>query len=255
MFEVCSGRLMRGLFLNLTFDSFGSHFWSGTIHYLWTHGSNLNILYFLEVSKATLPKEVGEVYPLGFWIILLHLGLSLWLLMSESMCGCGCSIISSLMKRLGRTACCSDLLSCSHTSEHLQRLALGCPPQRKVILTGFVGDTFRLKEAYSGGFGDCSSWWYANNPVYDIFIWTYLLARNGATQKLSAYPNAWWSSHIAPFTTLEEVLLWSVPLTIPHPLCYTAYQVYQERRVILIWFVTLLLFALSDRPLDLPFAG
>ncbi|XP_077088522.1 F-box/WD repeat-containing protein 7 isoform X1 [Siphateles boraxobius] len=51
--------------------------------------------------------------------------------MSKSMCGCGCSIISSLMKRLGRSACCSDLLSCSHTSEHLQRLATGCPPQHK----------------------------------------------------------------------------------------------------------------------------
>ncbi|XP_029948876.1 F-box/WD repeat-containing protein 7 isoform X2 [Salarias fasciatus] len=51
--------------------------------------------------------------------------------MSKSMCGCGCSIISSLMKRLGRTACCSDLLSCSHTSEQLQRLATGCPPRPK----------------------------------------------------------------------------------------------------------------------------
>ncbi|XP_044047590.1 ABC transporter F family member 4-like [Siniperca chuatsi] len=50
--------------------------------------------------------------------------------MSKSMCGCGCSIISSLMKRLGRTACCSDLFS-SHTSEQLQRLATGCPPQPK----------------------------------------------------------------------------------------------------------------------------
>uniref|UniRef100_A0AAY4AB74 F-box/WD repeat-containing protein 7 n=1 Tax=Denticeps clupeoides TaxID=299321 RepID=A0AAY4AB74_9TELE len=48
--------------------------------------------------------------------------------MSKSMCGCGCSIISSLMKRLGRSACCSDLLSCSHTSEHLQCLATGCQP-------------------------------------------------------------------------------------------------------------------------------
>ncbi|KAG7239756.1 hypothetical protein INR49_028405, partial [Caranx melampygus] len=53
--------------------------------------------------------------------------------MSTSMCGCGCSIISSLMKRLGRTACCSDLLSCSHTSEQLQRLATGCPPQPKNV--------------------------------------------------------------------------------------------------------------------------
>lgn len=53
------------------------------------------------------------------------------LLMSKSMCGCGCSIISSLMKRLGRTACCSDLFP-SHTSEQLQRLATGCAPQPKV---------------------------------------------------------------------------------------------------------------------------
>ena len=57
------------------------------------------------------------------------------LLMSKSMCGCGCSIISSLMKRLGRTACCSDLLSCSHTSEQLQRLASGCPPQPQAKVT------------------------------------------------------------------------------------------------------------------------
>ena len=53
--------------------------------------------------------------------------------MSKSMCGCGCSIISSLMKRLGRTACCSDLFT-SHTSEQLQRLATGCPPQPKVTM-------------------------------------------------------------------------------------------------------------------------
>lgn len=72
--------------------------------------------------------------PLSFFSPHLHtssnLG-TLGLLMSKSMCGCGCSIISSLMKRLGRTACCSDLFS-SHTSEQLQRLAAGCPPQPKV---------------------------------------------------------------------------------------------------------------------------
>lgn len=55
-------------------------------------------------------------------------------LMSKSMCGCGCSIISSLMKRLGCAVCCSDLFS-SHTSEQLQRLAAGCPPQPKVTPT------------------------------------------------------------------------------------------------------------------------
>ncbi|CAL8331313.1 unnamed protein product [Lota lota] len=51
--------------------------------------------------------------------------------MSESMCGCGCSFISSLMKRLSRTACCSDLLSCSHTSEQLHRLATDRPRPAK----------------------------------------------------------------------------------------------------------------------------
>ncbi|KAK2918810.1 hypothetical protein Q8A73_003181 [Channa argus] len=61
--------------------------------------------------------------------------------MSKSMCGCGCSIISSLMKRLGRTACCSDLLSCSHTSEQLQRLATGCPPQTKNAKTFSSSDS------------------------------------------------------------------------------------------------------------------
>lgn len=55
-------------------------------------------------------------------------------LMSESMCGCGCSIISSLMKRLGCAVCCSDLFS-SHTSEQLQWLAAGCRPQPKVTPT------------------------------------------------------------------------------------------------------------------------
>ncbi|KAK7929141.1 hypothetical protein WMY93_005536 [Mugilogobius chulae] len=59
---------------------------------------------------------------------------SAWLPMSKSMCGCGCSIISSLMKRLGRSACCSDLLSCSHTSEQLQRLATGCPPRPSISI-------------------------------------------------------------------------------------------------------------------------
>lgn len=72
-------------------------------------------------------------------------------LMSKSMCGCGCSIISSLMKRLGCAVCCSDLFS-SHTSEQLQRLAAGCPPQRKVtpprshlcpLLNGFLCDYSR----------------------------------------------------------------------------------------------------------------
>ncbi|KAL4640408.1 F-box/WD repeat-containing protein 7 [Arapaima gigas] len=56
--------------------------------------------------------------------------------MSRSMCGCGCSILSSLMKRLGRSACCSDLLSCRHAPEHLQCLAAGCPPPPKVVLRG-----------------------------------------------------------------------------------------------------------------------
>lgn len=72
-------------------------------------------------------------------------------LMSKSMCGCGCSIISSLMKRLGCAVCCSDLFS-SHTSEQLQRLATGCRPQPKVtptqshlcpLLNGALFDYFR----------------------------------------------------------------------------------------------------------------
>lgn len=70
--------------------------------------------FFLSFHTSSKPRTVG-------------------LLMSKSMCGCGCSIISSLMKRLGRTACCSDLFT-SHTSEQLQRLATGCPPQPKVTM-------------------------------------------------------------------------------------------------------------------------
>nr|KAF6400991.1 F-box and WD repeat domain containing 7 [Rousettus aegyptiacus] len=53
--------------------------------------------------------------------------------MSKSMCGCGCSIISSLMKRLSRSTCCSDLFSCSHTSDQLQRLSIECPRQPKNV--------------------------------------------------------------------------------------------------------------------------
>ncbi|XP_033016322.1 F-box/WD repeat-containing protein 7 isoform X1 [Lacerta agilis] len=58
--------------------------------------------------------------------------------MSKSMCGCGCSIISSLMKRLGRSTCCSDLLSCSHTSDQLQRLSIECPNQPKKNVKTFA---------------------------------------------------------------------------------------------------------------------
>ncbi|XP_077156200.1 F-box/WD repeat-containing protein 7 isoform X1 [Paroedura picta] len=58
--------------------------------------------------------------------------------MSKSMCGCGCSIISSLMKRLGRSTCCSDLLSCSHTSDQLQRLSIECPSQPKKNVKTFA---------------------------------------------------------------------------------------------------------------------
>uniref|UniRef100_A0A8C0N2W5 F-box/WD repeat-containing protein 7 n=4 Tax=Canidae TaxID=9608 RepID=A0A8C0N2W5_CANLF len=53
--------------------------------------------------------------------------------MNKSMCGCGCSIISSLMKRLSRSTCCSDLFSCSHTSDQLQRLSIECPRQPKNV--------------------------------------------------------------------------------------------------------------------------
>lgn len=48
------------------------------------------------------------------------------------MCGCGCSIISSLMKRLSRSTCCSELFSCSHIPDQLQRLSIECPRQPKV---------------------------------------------------------------------------------------------------------------------------
>ncbi|CAN0057494.1 unnamed protein product [Bubo scandiacus] len=58
--------------------------------------------------------------------------------MSKSMCGCGCSIISSLMKRLGCSTCCSNLLSCSHTSEQLQRLSIECLNQPKKNVKAFA---------------------------------------------------------------------------------------------------------------------
>lgn len=53
-------------------------------------------------------------------------------LISKSMCGCGCSIISSLMKRLSRSTFCSEFFSCSHTPDQLQRLSIECPRQPKV---------------------------------------------------------------------------------------------------------------------------
>lgn len=71
-----------------------------------------------------------------FWVYMGHY--QFWFLklnshlMSKSMCGCGCSIISSLMKRLSRSTCCSDLFFCSHTSDQLQRLSIECPRQPKV---------------------------------------------------------------------------------------------------------------------------
>ncbi|XP_032990139.1 F-box/WD repeat-containing protein 7 isoform X1 [Rhinolophus ferrumequinum] len=61
--------------------------------------------------------------------------------MSKSMCGCGCSIISSLMKRLNRSTCCSDLFSCSHTSDQLQRLSIDCPRQPKNVKTFASSDS------------------------------------------------------------------------------------------------------------------
>nr|KAF6346521.1 F-box and WD repeat domain containing 7 [Pipistrellus kuhlii] len=61
--------------------------------------------------------------------------------MSKSMCGCGCSIISSLMKRLSRSTCCSDLFSCSHTSDQLQRLSSECPRQPKNVKTFASSDS------------------------------------------------------------------------------------------------------------------
>ncbi|KAM5230001.1 F-box/WD repeat-containing protein 7 isoform 1-T1 [Hipposideros larvatus] len=61
--------------------------------------------------------------------------------MSKSMCGCGCSIISSLMKRLSRSTCCSDLFSCSHTSDQLQRLSIECPRQPKNVKTFASSDS------------------------------------------------------------------------------------------------------------------
>ncbi|KAK1792121.1 hypothetical protein P4O66_001898 [Electrophorus voltai] len=66
------------------------------------------------------------------------------------MCGCGCGIISSLMKRLGRTACCSHLLSCSQASDQLQRLAARCPTQPKVVLyQGCAADLILSVDALS----------------------------------------------------------------------------------------------------------
>ncbi|XP_051866074.1 F-box/WD repeat-containing protein 7 isoform X3 [Pristis pectinata] len=51
------------------------------------------------------------------------------------MCGCGCSIISSLMKRLGRPNCCKDHLSCSFTSGQLERLSNGLVNHQKAATT------------------------------------------------------------------------------------------------------------------------
>ncbi|XP_063277349.1 F-box/WD repeat-containing protein 7 isoform X1 [Prinia subflava] len=58
--------------------------------------------------------------------------------MSKSMCGWCCSIISSFMKRLGCSTCYSNLLSCSHTSEQLQRLSIECLYQPKKNVKAFA---------------------------------------------------------------------------------------------------------------------
>ncbi|KAG5198472.1 hypothetical protein MJG53_014204 [Ovis ammon polii x Ovis aries] len=57
------------------------------------------------------------------------------------MCGCGCSVVSSLMKRLSRSTCCSDLFSGSHTSDQLQRLSTECPRQPKNVKTFASSDS------------------------------------------------------------------------------------------------------------------
>lgn len=82
--------------------------------------------------------------------------------MNKSMCGCGCSIISSLMKRLGCSTCCSHLLSCSHTSEQLQRLSIECLNQPKKVII-FLILAISLK-------GCCIIWIYMiKRQILDLF--------------------------------------------------------------------------------------
>lgn len=93
-------------------------------------------LFYSFLTVFLLARELQNEAFSQFWVYMGHH--QFWFLklnphlMSKSMCGCGCSIISSLMKRLNRSTCCSDLFSCSHTSDQLQRLSIECPRQPKV---------------------------------------------------------------------------------------------------------------------------
>ncbi|EPY75291.1 hypothetical protein CB1_001310006 [Camelus ferus] len=56
------------------------------------------------------------------------------------------------MKRLSRSTCCSDLFSCSNTSDQLQRLSIECPRQLKILV--FFGPV--ITSSLCSGFRCCS---------------------------------------------------------------------------------------------------
>lgn len=103
---------------------------------LWPVSSVGKLLFYSFLALFLSAGELQNEAVSQFWVYTGHY--QFWFfksnshLMSKSMCGCGCSIISSLMKRLSRSTCCSDLFSCSHTSDQLQRLSIECPRQPKV---------------------------------------------------------------------------------------------------------------------------
>lgn len=97
-------------------------------------GEKLMFSSFLTVFLSA--RELQNEAVSQFWVYMGHYQFWFFKLSShltnKSMCGCGCSIIFSLMKRLSRSTCCSELFSCSHTSDQLQRLSIECPRQPKV---------------------------------------------------------------------------------------------------------------------------
>lgn len=103
---------------------------------LWLASSVAKLLFYSFLAVFLSAKELQNEAIWQFWVYTWHH--QFWFFkssshpLSKSMCGCGCSIISSLMKRLSRSTCCSDLFSCSHTSDQLQRLSIECPRQPKV---------------------------------------------------------------------------------------------------------------------------
>lgn len=103
---------------------------------LWLVSSVGKLLFYCFLTVFLSARGLQNEAVSQFWVYTGHY--QFWFfklnscLMNKSMCGCGCSVVSSLMKRLSRSTCCYNLFSASHTSDQLQRLSIECPRQPKV---------------------------------------------------------------------------------------------------------------------------